>query len=507
MNSLKDTRPAPQQATHQRLILAYLAVAVAGMLFALLSWKIATLELRFTIALTAVITVIAMGMMSVKRLDDFLIYVFFFNIPFSGFGKWLFVQYEPVVAKGIAFGLAEILLFTAYATWFSRIFIARSQPLPKIGLIDALFGIVIVSQMISAIGAPNKTLAVYYIVYYFKFYLIYYYLSHKIERHHIVPIIGLLLLGILIESPLALFERLTGNVGIGRTKGDSSSHDFGNQYVVPELEQIRAEGTTSDSHTLGEYFAMILPLSLAFTLMPGISTMKRFLLGSLTLLGIGGLLVTFARAGWFSFFIAAVIVLSVAVFTWKQGQSILVMILLVFGISLVYPKAYEYAITRILNSPEVIMDARHDLNQTAINILDGRWLFGYGPGNMMEAIQRDPGFDVVGTDALPVHNAFLHLTVETGIFSAVAFFAIIFVGIRRAWAYRNHENVYLRGLSLAIATGLIAYLADGLTNPIFHELVTFALFWHYLALSAAIGRLASNARKTLSPCKQATHYD
>jgi len=475
-----------------RRLRPFLLTTLAGLSFALATWSIFALEFRFGVAVAVAIIVISLGMMSIFWIEDFLIYALFLNIPFSGFGKWLFVQPVVAVAKGINFGLAEMVLLVAYSHWFFQIFAARSRPLPKLGVFDVLFAVFFVAQCLSLLGAPDRQLAFFDIVYNLKFYLIFFFIAHKIERRHLKVVVVLLMLGLLVEGPLALYERLSGNVGIGRTKGDVAAEEFGNQYEVPGLEQIRAEGTTKDSHTLGEYLAMLLPLPLAYVVMRRLKPRIRLPLVGIMLVGVGGLVVTFSRAGWFSFLLAGVFLLWIAVFIWRQGQALFITLSLVAAASLLYPKIYEYAIVRIFEAPGEIMQSRYDMNWTALNIMRDNFLLGYGPGNYLEAL-RDPAVTVIGPDWLPVHNAFLYIASESGIFAAVAFFSLIWIAMVRCWRQRRHPDLLVRGLAAAMYAGFLAYLLDGLTNPTFREVVPYMLFWIYLGLSAALSRLAAAA--------------
>lgn len=471
---------------------------VAGAAFALLTWKVMSLEPRFIVAVAGLVAVLSVGMVFVSRLENFIVCATFFNIPFASFGKWMFLREVVTVAKGITIGLAELLLLFGYLQWFCQIFVARVRALPPLGILDGLFAVVFVSQCLSLLGAPDRELAFFDVVYNLKFFLIYFYVAHKVERRHLRWIVALLLMGLLVESPIALYERISGNVGIGRTKGDFGAGQFGGQYEVPGLEQIRAEGTTKDSHTLGEYFAMLLPLALVFLVVENVRPLWRVLLGVLTVAGLGGLVVTFSRAGWFSFLFAAMVVMGVVFFSWRRGAAAAVVIFGALVLSIAYPKVYEYAFNRIVEAPREIMQTRYDLNWTAIDIWSTNWLLGYGPGNYMEAL-TDPRINVLGEDWLPVHNAFLYIASESGAFAAVAFFAMIGVAMKRCWRLRNDADVLVRGLAVAIVAGLFAYVLDGLTNPTFREAEPYTLFWTYLGLSVALTRISAAREPPLPP--------
>src|SRR5262249_4353551 len=156
----------------------------------------------------------------VRRIDSVLIYALVLHIPFSLFGKSLFLQDDTSTfsfARGINLGGAEVLLLIGYAVWFGRVVVARTEPPPPLPWVDGLMALFLFAQAVSMAQAPDKAKAVFDIVYNVKLALLYFFLSRKVRRAHLRGIIVALLLGILLESSLAIFyERLTGNIGIGR---------------------------------------------------------------------------------------------------------------------------------------------------------------------------------------------------------------------------------------------------------------------------------------------------
>lgn len=474
---------------------AFALTSLAGVAFAGATWGIVTLEPRYAIAVSALVIVLAIAMMSIYWLEDFLLYVLIFHIPFSGFGKWLFVVDDAVtVAKGINFGLAEVLLLIGYFAWFCQIFVARTRSLPRLGVLDALFAILLATQCLSALGAPRPTLSLFDVVYNVKFYLFYFYIAHKIERRHLKIVLALLLAGILVEGPLALYERISGNVGLGRSKGNVAGGEFGTQYEVPGFESLRAEGTTIDSHTLGLYLELLLVVPLSFLLVGGMRRYTRFVMAAVLLIGMGGLIVTFSRAAWISFFLAACVLVCISVFVWRQGRAPFTALAVAAVVSLCYPNVYEYVFVRAFQAESGIMTARYDMNWTALDIIRKNPVLGYGAGNYMEAL-TDPGIEEPGDYRLPVHNVFLMIAAESGIVSAVAFFALIGVALKRLWRYRRDPDLLVCAFAMAMLAGLIAYVLDGLTNPTFREPAPFSMLWLYFALSVAFARFTQHGQR------------
>lgn len=471
-----------------RLQRRHLIAAFFGMLFALAIYKTMTLDLRFILAISGGILIMSIGMAAIRRVDEFLIYSMVFNIPFAAFGKWLGVRYVLVVGRGISVGLAEMLIVFAYVYWFTQIFITRKKPIPKLRVVDLFIAVLFFAQFLSLVGAPNKLLVFYDIVYNLKYVLMYFFLSHHILRHHLKWIVIFLLFGLLVESPLALYERISGNVGIGRTKG-VQEYGRGYQYEVPGIEQIRAEGTTRDSHTLGLYYAMVLPLPLVLLLSEEIRPKTKIAVFGILLVGAGGLIVTFSRSGWLSCAIAFAFIIVISVFLWKQKKLLFMAIALFAAVSILYPRVYEYAFVRFFKAPGDILNVRYEMNSTAFGIWMQNFVFGYGAGNYMDALE-DPNVHLMCAGKLPVHNAFLYIAAETGLIGVIGFFGIILNSIWNCFGLFKVKDFLIKALGLAICSGFIAYLLDGLTNPTFREAVPYDVLWIYIAIVFAIKSLA-----------------
>jgi len=476
----------------------YLPVVFSGGLIALLVWKLMALELRYLIAIVGGLLFLSFVMIGIFFISDILIYAFVFNIPFSMFGKVFFKQDVAwAVMPGISIGLAEALILLSYFMWFCQIFVARKEPLPRLQKIDYFIFLLIFSQAVSLLGAPNKILGFFDIIHNVKHALIYFFIAHKIQRHHIKWIITIILFAIILESSIAYYERVTGNVGIGRAKGrvgSSQESPLGTQHIVPGIEHmIRAEGTTAEPHILGEYYAMILPIPFVLMLIPYLKKKIRFILFIILVIGMGGLIVSFSRSGWLSFAIASVFAIGVMVFSWRLYSAAVLAFVVFLTVSLVYPQGYHYVYTRIFEAPMELLSERFEMNKTALGIWRKNFFFGYGAANYLEALD-DPDIRVYeGVDrtyrALPVHNMFLYLASEIGLFGAIGFFGIVFSVMARCWKSLKCRDPLIRGLALAILTGLVAYLLDGLTNCLFRQAVNYAQLWVYFGIGISFRRL------------------
>ncbi len=480
------------------LQLKYLIAALAGALVALAVWKILALESRYAMAVVGGILVLCFAMMAIYRIEDFLLYALIFNIPFSRFAKWFFPQEEYVAAQGIMLGLAELLILLAYGVWFSQVFIAKKEPLPKIQRIDYFILLLIVAQVMSLFGASYKTLGFFDIIYNIKHFLIYFFIAHKVKRCHLKWIIVILLFAIFVESSLAFYERLTGNIGLGISKGNIAHDKFGTQPKVPGIEEIRAAGTTNDSHTLGLYYSLLLPIPFVLMTSQYLRPHIRLMLSCILIFGIIGLIITFSRSAWLGFAIAATFAMGIIIFSWKEFSSLFITLIIVIVVSFLYPQAYEYLFVRLFKAPFEILETRFEMNRSALSIWREHFLFGCGTANYTVVI-NNPNVTEYDPRGLPVHNVFLQLASEIGLFGVTTFYAILLLAIHHCWKFLKCDDFLIRGLALAILMALLAYILDGLTDPMFKSSVVYAQLWTYIALCVSFPRISTNMNPQVYP--------
>ena len=402
----------------------------------------------------------------------------------------MFPQAIAVPARGISIGLAEMLIFFAYVLWFSQVFIVRSRPFPRFNKLDIVIVSLLFTQVVSLIGAPNKALAAFDVFYNIKFSLIYFFLANRLGRRHLPLIIVLIIFSIYFEGGLALYERFSGHVGIGTSKGNVQSVNFGTQGSVPGVEdEIRSAGTTLDPHALGLYLSMVLPVPLVFLMSKYFKPSMRLLLFGALLVGAAGLLVTFSRSGWLSCAIGSVLAIGFILFRWEQGNVLILLMAFWVAVLPFSPKMYEIIDKKLMNAPVELISVRVDLAKTALNIWGNHILFGYGPGNYLEAID-DPdtiNYGHIGNMAeRPVHNAYLWTAAEIGALGLVTFFGMIVIGCRQCYTFLRSRDLLVQGIALAVFIGLVDYLLDGISNMMFREVTPYGQLWLYLALSRAM---------------------
>ncbi len=470
--------------------------SLSGALIAVAAWQILRLEFRYALAVIGGIVVLCAGLALIKRLDDYLIYILIFNVTFAQFGKWMLPQREDIVfARGISVGLAELIILMAYLSWYAKIFISRTESMPRFQKAEYLILLLILCQVMSMIGAPKKILSFLDIVYNIKHALIYFFIARKIKYGHLTGIILIFLFAIFLESSIGVYERYTGNVGIGNAKG--SAEGLGTQFIVPGIEHvIRSEGTTADSHSLGLYFVMLLPVPLVFTAMRFLKTPYKVATGLVFIIGSIGLLVTFTRSGWICFALSSAFSLSVIIFLWRQSRAIIMLLAVLLGLSLFYPQGYQKIHQRFQSAPWELITERLDQSKTAFGVWKSHFFFGCGAANYMPYIENTdtPQYD---TGELPAHVMVLLIAAEIGLFGVTAYYGIIFLAMFRCCQMLGCSDRLIRGVALALLTAFIGYLLDGLTSPLGRNVVPYYQLWVYIGISMSLKRVVEE-KGTLS---------
>jgi O-antigen ligase len=175
-------------------------------------------------------------------------------------------------------------------------------------------------------------------------------------------------------------------------------------------------------------------------------------------------------------------------------------VLLTLPLAAVAPWGLRFIHERFTSAPAEIMTTRFEQWEVAWQIWLDNPFFGFGVGNYMEALAQ---YNFNWALELPVHNVALWIGAETGLFGLVSFFGVIAAAAARLWRITLAQDRTSALLALALLTALVAYVLDGLTDPLFREPVVFMMFWHIVALSVALTRITATPTDRFDPLRSA----
>ncbi len=473
-----------------------------GVLLALLAYRLSSVATRYLVAALVGVSLVSLSMLFLRRFTDYLLVALLFSVPMASFVKYVaghqYMESEGIVilfSGAIGVGIPDMLLVALYALWFVRIFVTRRAPLPRLGKFDALVLMLVLAHVLSVPGTPDVTLSAYAIIYLTRFVLLYFYVSKNLQRRHVGWLFYAIFFAIFLQAGLGAYQTATGKLlGLAIDRGTGRYMNV--QYEVPGIEHLsRATGTTYDSHAYGVYMAMLAPFALVAAFRRAAGAWMRILAAAMLVLAVVGVLISYSRSAWICCAVALAITWIVHLI-WGERYIVYATMLIVVVLLILSPWALHIVIERIDETITKHLSARFEQFGVALNIWRDHFVFGYGAGNYMKALDR---YNEYGVMRLPVHNVFLWVAAETGLIGVLAFFGIVMGTLARAWRLtRRHRDPACR-VAVAAFAAMIAYILDGLTDPLFREAVVYTMFWMLVALVAAMVRIDREATEESPP--------
>jgi O-antigen ligase len=264
-----------------------------------------------------------------------------------------------------------------------------------------------------------------------------------------------------IQSALAIEQFLTqsvfGNKWLGMA--GQTARDLGVSVVEAGDERwLRAYGSLPHPNILGGFLAIVLLVNiiLYFELWRRHSGMSlsedRIYAAGLLLILIFfvinflGLLLTFSRSAWLGFFVGLIVLLlhcSIASRSKENVFNILKFIFIIVAICGLFvwglraPILGRVSIDGRLENKSITERAGY--NQEAWQIIKKYWLFGTGIKNYGLAVYNEIDNGKSAYAYQPVHNVFLLVWAEVGIFGLICFFAFLLFCFLTLWQRKTFE--------------------------------------------------------------------
>lgn len=245
---------------------------------------------------------------------------------------------------------------------------------------------------------------------------------------------------------------------------------------------FRVASTMDNPNMLGQYLVLMIPLGGA-RLLSSKTWPGRLL--SLLCCGLmcACMLLTLSRGAWLGLLFAGAVF-----FVMLAPRLVLLAPPAVAALFLAMPATIFARFTSIGNMGDSSTYYRVSIWLGSLAMLHDYWLCGVGPGEA--AFNRVyPAYDVGAANAHHSHNLYLQLMCDGGVVVLAVFAMILFVFFRlmctrisreREWAARLHQ--------IALVSGMLGFLAQGMTDFSFYNYRVMFLFWVCLALGALYAR-------------------
>jgi len=388
--------------------------------------------------------------------------------------------------------LSDLPLLVLLALWVGEILVKRKRIYaPKAMLVAAGF---IAWCLLTLTVASAPELGLVWIFYQVKNLLMFlWFVNAALDRRAIRLVVAVLLAGLALQGLMTVYsyrnqigEHFWGDTfGVGQTSREirtGAARGTGAAYVYESGDLLRGSGSVGVGNLQAMYFVMVLPLALAWGLFARRGLVR---LVSLAVFGVGmvGLVLTYSRGGLLTTFIALVALLVLTAHRGLIGRKTFASIgvLSLVGLSALTPFLYDYFSSR----PTFLM-TRFDHSSYGLQIMLQHPMLGVGMNNFNIAINPQDYGGVFA--AMPLHNHYLRVGIETGLIGLAIYLA--FFAWTAGQAYRSIwiTDRLLASTAIALFASLIGISAYWMTD-LFYDAVVRTQLWVTIALIVVIRQI------------------
>jgi O-antigen ligase len=418
-----------------------------------------------------------------KNIKGFLLLTGIMTLPFRTTYSVLTVDQQVAWTSGITITLSDIsfiLLFIYLLIHKRTAFrVSPSIALPALCLIVASFW--------SLINTTWPRMTLFQIIFMTQIFFLYYFvLLNAIESEkELRTVVFFLVASLCLQAVFSSAQFITGNRLDFFSTGQGAAEFL---RLTDEGEVPRAYGTIGAPNSFGAYIVPLLLLTLALKLGTKLHNRATLIIG---VLGSFALLFCFSRGAWLSFTVSFMLLL------WMMRRERMIRFRTVAGavfvavivIALFLPEI-EHRVTGYDRNAAM---SRIPLLKIAWNMIEEHPVFGVGANTFATVINtytRTP--DLKGIYLHEVHNQYLLVFAETGVFGFIFFAWLMFAFIKDALRFRHHENPMFRALGIGIGLGFVAAGIHMMVD-MFNSHILLGSLFSLAAVMSAVGRLSREA--------------
>ncbi len=404
-------------------------------------------------------------------------------------------------AAGFIISLYDITLAILYIFWISE-FVRNKKRINFFPRISLPFFFLVGMATLSMANASFPKLSLFEIVQVLKMYLGFLYIGNNIKsRKEIQFVIVFLLLGLFLESLLGLAQYKFDRPLVPSVLGGPEKVG----YIRLGEPMSRISGTWVSYNDFAWYLTFMLPISLSL-LFSRIRGSYKIMCGLILVAGIGALICTLSRAGWYSFVVAALIVLLLN-FSKTKGKtglnnfatSIVAILIVISVIFTVNPQFLNIVNRRVVSDDYDAAYSRIPQMQVASNIIRANPLLGIGINNYTEVMDQYDTTDVKLTSITrqQVHNIFLQVAAEMGVAGLAIFIWLIFMVYKEGLSYIRFSEDSMSNVVVGLIGGITAFLIHGLVDAASLGNHLFLIFWFFTGMVIVIKKITLQAKPSV----------
>lgn len=421
----------------------------------------------------------------IKKLEQFLFYLFIFSIPFQ-IRKVLFSPTGNFVEWNSGFlYFTDLLLIGIFVLWIWR---TKPSFVTKPGFVRFwLIGFFVIAAL-SLIVSQNIGLSIYQLIKLAEFILLFLYIKNNLNSLKINRILNIIIVSGVLQALLAIIQFFNqSSLGLKHFEAGIFNANIPGvaTFFVDGVKFIRAYGTTPHPNVLAVFLLAAIFCIYALWL----NNAKTRLWQTCLVINYGllilGLLLTFSRAVILIFIASSLLFFLIAFIKFKKIRFKIITLFLLFIVfcslftALLWPEVSARFLS--ISSQEQAVTLRLYYNDIALSIIKEKPLLGLGLGNFVWHL-----FDNYQLKEFwlyqPVHNLYLLIAVEIGIIGLIVF--LIFLG---KILFKRLKQIFKQSIVLIFFCLLLAFLALSMIDHYFWTIQQSRLiFWLFLAFIAKI---------------------
>lgn len=381
--------------------------------------------------------------------------------------------------SGLTLSATTLCLAALYALWLGELLARRTTGRIRVGLAPALY---VAFVALSLVVARDPTLAGFEVFMLVQMLLLFVYVASTVRtRGDALFLITVLLIALTLQSVIM--------IGTAATRQEFSVAGITNRVGASYTSSgtPRPGGTMRSPINAASFLGLLLAPALSILMTTAATRLKLL---AVLAFGLGGIamILTQSRGGWIT---VALSVVLLVVFVSRRSGSVrpvlavaALMILLLLPFRTTIPE-------RVLGDDGDSASARLPLALLALDIIAEQPLLGVGANNFSLVMEDYITSQFGRAWRFTVHNKFLLVWAETGIFALLAFIAFLVVTVWRGWRCWLAGDPLLSPLALAFAAAILAQLIH-MNVDTFHSRPQVQMLWFAAGLIAAIHAMLAN---------------
>jgi putative inorganic carbon (HCO3(-)) transporter len=385
---------------------------------------------------------------------------------------------------GYLLSLFDIVLAGLYLFWLLEILGKKNIKVSFFPQISVPAFCLILMAALSMVFSRFPKFGRFEIIEVLKMYFCFFYLANNIKSKNDVKfIVVFLLLGLLFEGVLGFAQHRYGDPFWPTSLGGPK-----------RIEGSRIYGSWMSFNDFGWYIGLILPISFS-VLFSKIRVAYKFLLGFTFFLGSGSLMWTASRGAWISFGAGALFV-GICVFSKIRGKTGLIKVLgwimvIAIFVSPLYPRLWAKIYERLGGPDRGSAESRLPQFEIAYNMIKDNPLVGVGINTYTE-VMDDYDTTEEGIRSYtrhPVHNIFLHIAAEMGVFGLAVFFWLICAIFVEGMKHIISNEDFTAYAIIGMIGGTIAFLIHGLVDTASLGSKLYMFVWFFAGIIFAVRKI------------------